>query len=207
MGSHKFSGSVNTQRSPLWLKNSPICGSWSTSGSSLHLIRIRSSSSKIIELDFDQDDTKMFSNRATYFAADPSAASFDGFTAEENEKAKQMISNKADGRYRDIVHDKDMYEQIYAAVEPFLTTVSLKQIWHSYSTNRNENMNHVVATYAPKHCQFSSSLSLATRVSLASSTQVIGHLPYWSMLLHRAGITMHPSVMSYLKERDNKRER
>jgi hypothetical protein len=158
-------------------------------------------------LDYDEDDTQKFMNRATYFSADPSAALFDGFTAEQNKKAKEMISNKADGRYRDMVKDKDMFDQIFVAVEPFLTSVALKQIWHSYSTNINENMNHVVATYAPKHCHFSSSLSLATRVSLAAGTQVIGHLPYWSMLLHRQGIAMHPSVKSYLKERDSKRER
>ena len=118
-----------------------------------------------------------------------------------------MISNKADDRYRIMISDKDMYKQIHLAVEPFFTTVSLKQIWHSYSTNRNENMNHVVATYARKHCHFSSSLSLATCVSVASDTQVIGHLPYWSILFNRAGITMHPSVQTYLKQRDDKKER
>ena len=68
-------------------------------------------------------------------------------------------------------------------------------------------MNHVVVTYAPKHCHFSTSLSLATRVSVASGTQVVGHLPYWSMLLSRSGIKLHPSVETYLKQRDEKRER
>ena len=89
-----------------------------------------------------------------------------------------MISNKADGRYININDDHDMFQQIESAVEPFLTSVALKQIWYSYSTNRKENMNHVVATYAPKHCHFSTSLSLATRVSIAYGTQVVGHLPY-----------------------------
>ena len=159
------------------------------------------------ELEFEEDDTKMFTDRVNYFAGDPSAASFIGFGEEENKKAREMISNKAGGRYININDDHDMFQQIESAVEPFLTSVALKQIWYSYSTNRKENMNHVVATYAPKYCHFSTSLSLATRVSIASGTQVVGHFPYWSMLLSRAEIRLHPTVENYLKKRDEKRER
>ena len=159
------------------------------------------------ELVFEEDDTKMFAARVNYFAGDPSAASFIGFSEDENKKVRVMISNKADGRYRGIHDDHDMFQQIQSVVESFLTSVALKQIWYSYSTNRNENMNHIVATYTPKHCHFSTSLSLATRVSIASGTQVVGHFPYWSMLLSRAEIRLHPTVENYLKKRDEKRER
>ena len=56
-------------------------------------------------LEFEEDDTKMFSDRASYFAANPSATSFVGFTEDQNNKTRAMISNKADGRYRDMNDD------------------------------------------------------------------------------------------------------
>ena len=66
-------------------------------------------------------------------------------------------------------------------------------------------MNNVVASYAPKHCHYSSSLSLNTRIAIAAGTQIVGHYHFWRLLLDRFDIPMHPSMKEYLQDRDKRR--
>ena len=41
------------------------------------------------ELEFEEDDTKIFTARTNYFAGDPSAASFIGFSEEETKRQEK----------------------------------------------------------------------------------------------------------------------
>jgi hypothetical protein len=156
-------------------------------------------------LEFDDDDVVSFVDRANYFLHDPQSAEFFGMDATKATQTKKLLSEKSDGRYRTLTNDQQLFDQILTSIQHLLSPEALRQVWHNFDTNLNENMNNMVASYAPKHCHYSSSLSLNTRIAIAAGTQIVGHYHFWRLLLDRFDIPMHPSMKEYLQDRDKRR--
>ena len=55
----------------------------------------------------------------------------------------------------------------------------LKMLNHDYDTQGVEAMNKSCSALAPKGETFSKTMSLTTRLELASATQIIGHHTLW----------------------------
>ena len=81
----------------------------------------------------------------------PEEAEFEVFSERKTCEVIKQTKNKGGEKYRCMIKDEILFTQIIGAVQHYLTPDSLKQIWHGYNTNINENMNHVVASFAPKH--------------------------------------------------------
>ena len=84
-------------------------------------------------------------------------------------------------------------------------------IWHAYNTNINENMDMVIAKYAPKPLHLSDSISLETRASIAAGCQINGYEQFWKDVLSCFDIPMTESLVLCLKRidiiRNKKRDR
>ena len=106
-------------------------------------------------LEFDENDVDSFVNRANYFLDDPQSAKFIGMDAAKSEDTKKLLNEKLDERYRNLSTNQELFDQILTSIQHLLSPKVLKQVWHSFDTNLNENMNNVVAAYAPKHCHIS----------------------------------------------------
>ena len=122
------------------------------------------------ELEFDEDETQLFCDRETYFTEDNTKINFDDLSKERVSEVVEIIKKKGSERYRSIHHNEILLNQILISVEKYLTKENLKQVWHEYSTNINENMNYVIANFAPKHRHLSTTFNLHTRVSIAVGT-------------------------------------
>ena len=69
----------------------------------------------------------------------------------------------------------DVYKQIVGALKPYITKETLIQLAHRWHTQRNEAMDQVVSTFAPKERTYSLTVSLDYRVALADSTQIVDY--------------------------------
>ena len=134
----------------------------------------------------------------------PEEADFEGFSEKQRNEVIDIIKSKGGEKYRCMVKDEKLLDQILTALDPYLTSDALKQIWHAYNTNINENMNMVIATYAPKHLHLSGTISLKTRVSIAAGCQIQGHEKFWSDVISRFRIPMNEFLQKIDKFRNKK---
>ena len=56
-------------------------------------------------LKFDEDDVGSFASRANYFLDDPKSVKFIGMNAVKSEDTKNLLSEKSDGRHRNLSTD------------------------------------------------------------------------------------------------------
>ena len=86
------------------------------------------------------------------------------------------------GYYRCKVKHQSLYNDFRRALARYITADMLAMLQHDYSTQKNESLNHAVATLAPKGKDYSKSVSLKTRVMLTGGAQIVGHLQLWSRI-------------------------
>ena len=88
---------------------------------------------------------------------------------------------------------------------PYLAPKQLKMLMHNWSTQINEAMNNSVATYTPKIKKISGTLSLKTRVRIASGALALGYFSFWSWVFDALSLTMDSVFESALKSRNKKK--
>ena len=98
-----------------------------------------------------------------------------------------------------------MYGQITAVMASYLVPKQLKMLMHNWSTQLNEAMNNSVTAYSPKVKNFSVTLSLKTRVGIASGVLVIGCFSFLSWIFKALSLTIDDVFASALKTRDKKK--
>ena len=74
-------------------------------------------------------------------------------------------------------------------------------LMHTYSIQKNESLNHTVATLAPKGKNYSQSALLRTRVMLAAGAQIIGHYSIWKRLFSIFDIHLDENLVRHLKRK------
>ena len=79
-------------------------------------------------LEFDEDDVVSFVDRANYFLNDPQSTEFVGMDAIKAEKTKKLLSEKSDGRYRNLTNDQELFDQILTSIQHLLSPEALRQV-------------------------------------------------------------------------------
>ena len=87
--------------------------------------------------EFDENSVGSFVNRANYFLNDPQSAEFIGMDATKGENTRKLLSEKSDGRYRNLTNDQELFNQILTSMQQLLSPEALRQVWHKFDTNLN----------------------------------------------------------------------
>ena len=121
---------------------------------------------------------------------------------------ERILKEKQESKYfRSKIIHKDLYDQITAAMAPYLTDTNLCMLSHPWSTQKNEAMNTSVASYAPKSKNFAGTISLKTRVGIAAGVQSLGYLKFWTRVFDELGLEMDHEFASSLTARDTKKDK
>ena len=117
------------------------------------------------------------------------------------------MERNAKGYYRSKIDHAELYRDISAAYNPYITEDMLGQLRHTWSTQSNEAMNQSVAAYAPKGKTFSLTESLDTRVAIAGGIQIVGYETFWEHVFHAFDIDMDNNLRKHLATKDKYKER
>ena len=155
--------------------------------------------------DEERDDNKylsIFDNNCVQF--DEQIMSLESVTEFKKMEAA-MVDRTEKGYYRCKVKHEALYNECLAAYAKYCTPTMLAMLQHNFSTQKNEALNHAVATIAPKTKDFSKSNSLRTRVMLTGAAQIVGHLELWSRIFKKLEVEMDENLIKHLKGKDNKK--
>jgi hypothetical protein len=106
------------------------------------------------------------------------------------EKIKILSEKEAKGKYRNKTDHLPMYKTVVALIGRFLTKECLSECCHPHDSQLNEALNSSVASYAPKHKDFSTSTSLKCRVAFAAGAHSVTLKGLVSMYCELVGIDM-----------------
>ena len=110
-------------------------------------------------------------------------------------------------KYRNKITDKELYDQMLKAFEPFLKPERLMESLHGCSAQCNEAMNQSIAKYAPKNKSYGSTMSLSNRVAIAVGVFNYGHEKFWREVYSDIGMTMTSTLSLHLQMKDRKIEK
>lgn len=92
-----------------------------------------------------------------------------------------MIDYANKDYYRSKIKDQDICKEYIAAHSRYSILEILAMFQHDFSTQKNEAINHSVASMAPK-TKRSKPPSLITRVMLCAGEQIVGHAQLWKRI-------------------------
>ena len=113
-----------------------------------------------------------------------------------------LVERNQRGYYRSKITHAQLYKDMTLAYQPYIQEEMLKQLQHSFSTQRNEAMNQSVASYAPKGKTYSLTDSLDTRVCIAGGIQIHGYAGLWSKIFGAFQIELDDNLRKHLESRD-----
>ena len=120
---------------------------------------------------------------------------------------KQMESTLKDrtkrGYYRCKTLHRELYDEMLIAYSKYCTPAMLIMLQHEFSTQKNEAMNHSVATLAPKTKTFSKSSSLLTRVMICGATRIVGHHEVWTKIFTQFNLNMDSNLSRHFQRKDD----
>lgn len=99
----------------------------------------------------------------------------------------------------------ELYEAIKEVFVRFTTTAMLLQVFHDFSSQKNESLNKEVTVVAPKDKTFSMSKSLEDRVNFVVIRSLSGNLVTIKNLLGHLGCMIPESTREYLRRQDRRR--
>ena len=134
---------------------------------------------------------------------DDSAQLFTSAELEDLKIRKSSLNDRNEKEYyRSKIEHADLYRDISAAYQPYITKDMLSQLRHTWSTQTNEAMNQSVAAYAPKGKTFSLTSSLDTCVAIAAGIQVLGYLQFWELIFGTLDVHMDANLRKHLQSKD-----
>ena len=123
-------------------------------------------------------------------------------------KYEQAMTERTDkGYYRCKVQHEELYNEFMLCYVKYITPDMLKMLMHNFSTQKNEALNHSVATSAPKGKDYSQSASLQTRVMLTGAAQIAGHYQLWKRLFLKFNLQLDANLIRHLKGKDETKEK
>jgi hypothetical protein len=120
------------------------------------------------------------------------------------EKRKILSEKEAKGKYRNKTDHLPMYNTVVALIGRFLTKECLSECCHPHDSQLNEALNTSVASYAPKHKDFSTSTSLKCRVAFAAGAHSVTLKGVVSMYCELVGIDMTVARHIFLRQQTNR---
>lgn len=94
-----------------------------------------------------------------YYTDSSEKACFEGLSVKRINNTKLVLKSHIGDRYRFKIKDK-CFIQIIISVEDFIKERKVLQLWCKFDITIIENLNMVVATYAPKYCHVDASKHL-----------------------------------------------
>jgi hypothetical protein len=118
--------------------------------------------------------------------------------------AEKETSNKA---YRCKTKHEQLYNKLFAALEPFITLDRLRELSHGSDTNVNESLNQTISWFAPKNKTYCGSDSLRNRVGMALSIHLVGYDAFYLALYDALGLEVDELVHHCLLLKQSARQR
>ena len=123
--------------------------------------------------------------------------------ANELKQLEQSMMERTDkGYYRCKIRHETLYKECMRAYSKYITPEMLVMLQHVFSTQKNESLNHSVASNAPKGKDYSKSTSLLTRVMLTAATQIVGNLELWTRIFSKFNLIIDTNLVRHLKRKD-----
>ena len=123
---------------------------------------------------------------------------------------KQVTRTESTSFYHSKQCDSDLYNQLVEAYAKYTTPERLKESLHPFDTQLNESLHFVVSKYAPKHKNYSTTMSLSNRISIVVGIHNMGHLPFWTKVFERLQLPMSEDLVCSLtcldRDKQTKRE-
>jgi hypothetical protein len=109
-------------------------------------------------------------------------------------------------KFRSKERDKELFQKIKKGYEPYLNDSALEQVYHQFSTNKNESFNRRVTAVAPKNRHFSSTMSLHDRICNVVISDSVGYLEGMQMILSRCNpdFALHSVLKEWCKRKDRR---
>ena len=118
---------------------------------------------------------------------------------------------KANAKSTSFYHSKetdiDLYNQLVEAYSRFTTPDRLIESLHPFDTQLNESLHHVVAKYAPKHKNYSTTMALSNRISIVVGIHNLGHATFWSRVYAKLGMKASEDLIETLTNLDREKKR
>lgn len=116
-------------------------------------------------------------------------------TEEDREKRRKRFRIKPSALF-------DCIQKVY---ERFVTPDMLRQVFHTFSTQKNESLNKEIATVAPKDKTFSLTKSLSDRVDFVVVRGTIGNLATVQEVCDQLGMQVPTMTEEFLRREDRRR--
>ena len=117
-----------------------------------------------------------------------------------------MTERNEQGYYRNKIDHADLYRDMTAAYQPYITEAILTQLRHKWPTQGNEALNNSVNAYAPKGRTYSLTASLDTRVAIVGGVQVVGYYYFWKKVFNALDLDMDANLRKHLQAKDKKKK-
>ena len=105
-------------------------------------------------------------------------------------------------RFRSKVKHPVLFKKVEEAMAPYLTTEALKQVYHEYSTQKNESLNRKVTVVAPKDKFFGNTRTLQDRVHWVVIEDSIGYCHGIQKVCQKIGISFDSMVREQSRRKD-----
>jgi hypothetical protein len=105
-------------------------------------------------------------------------------------------------RGRSTVAEKKFMEIIKGAISVYLSREAMWQVYHSFSTQKNESINRKMVAVADKNRFLGGTMALNDRALLVAITDSLGHKEAFRQIHKKLGVPFHPMLEEYCKRRD-----
>ena len=112
-------------------------------------------------------------------------------------------------KFRSKERDSEIFQKLKKGYEPYLTDAALEQVYHKFSTNKNESFNRRVSAVAPKNRHFSSTMTLYDRVCNVVISDSVGYLQGLQSILSKCNIELelHPVLKEWCSRKDKRMQK
>lgn len=97
-----------------------------------------------------------------------------------------------------------LFKKIEKGMSTYLTVEALKQVYHNYSTQKNESLNKKVTVVAPKDKYYGGTRTLQDRIHWVVVEDSVGYYQGIRRLFVQLGIPFDPILQSYSKRKDKR---
>ena len=117
-----------------------------------------------------------------------------------------MIDRTTKGYYLCKIKDEEFYNNFMKPHGIYCTLNMLAKLPHNYSTQKNDPINHSVATLAHKTKKYSKTNSLRIRVMLYAGSQVVGYHDLWNSMFNKFNLDLDSNLAQCLKVKEIKKK-
>ena len=107
-------------------------------------------------------------------------------------------------RFRCKTNHAILFKKIEKGMSTYLTVEALKQVYHNYSTQKNESLNKKVTVVAPKDKYYGGTRTLQDRIHWVVVEDSVGYYQGIRRLFVQLGIPFDPILQSYSKRKDKR---